>query len=212
VLGADASDYHRISSYVTSVSEDNESEFSILLRKDISEVLSVLLSDVAEVTIVLASNHVRFLWSNTVFTCVLESEMKKKFAPIEKFFDGDLEGNAILSRGEFQRSLKLASLVAKDSSVGISLEDGKLIITTKEQDKGASKDMVVCQSSEGSASTFSAWKYLVKAVDICTSPWIGLEFRSLPNNMGSALIICDEEYTHLIFPVLPKNDEEESEE
>ena len=212
VLSAEASDYHRISSFVTSVSEENDAEFSMLLRKDISEVLSVLLSDVAEVTVVLASNHVRFLWNNTIFTCVLESEMKKKFAPIEKFFDGELEASATLSRGEFQRSLKLASLVAKDSSVGIALEDGKLIVTTKEQDKGASKDMVVCQKSEGSASTFSAWKYLVKAVDICTSPWIGIELRSLPNNMGSALIICDEEYTHLIFPVLPKSEDEETEE
>jgi DNA polymerase III sliding clamp (beta) subunit (PCNA family) len=212
VLSAEASDFHRISSYITELSDVDDIEFSVLIRKDVSEVLSNLLSDVAEVNIVLAANHARFLWNNTVFTCILESELKKKFAPIEKFFVADLEASAKISRGELQRSLKLASLVAKDSSVGISLEEGKLIVTTKEQDRGASKDTVVCQESEGSASTFSAWKYLVKGVDTCTSPWINLEFRTLPNNMGSALVICDEEYQHLIFPVLPKQDDESEEE
>lgn len=212
VLSAEASDYHRISSFISEVGEIDDVEFSILLRKDVSEVLSTLLSDVAEVTVVLAANHVRFLWNNTVFTCILESELKKKFAPIEKFFASELEASAKISRGELQRSLKLASLVAKDSSVGISLDEGKLIITTKEQDKGASKDTVVCQESDGNASTFSAWKYLVKGVDICTSPWINIEFRALPNDMGSALVICDEEYNHLIFPVLPKQEDESEDE
>jgi DNA polymerase III sliding clamp (beta) subunit (PCNA family) len=179
------------------------------LRKDISETLSSLLSDVSSVTITIASNHVRFEWENTVFTCVLESEIKKKFAPIERFFDGELEGECTLSKGDFQRSLKLASLVAKDSSVGIALNGSKIVVSTREQDKGASQDAVVCQSSEGESSTFSAWKYLVKAVDICAAPWISIEFRSLPNNMGPTLIIIDEEYKHLIFPVLPKDAEEE---
>jgi DNA polymerase-3 subunit beta len=213
VLSAYASDFHRISSFVTNLSEDlNVNDASLLLRKDISEVLSVLLADIDNVKIILANNHVRFLWEGTVFTCVLESELKKKFAPVEKFFDAELEANAKVSKGDFQRALKLASLVAKDSSVGVSISEGKISITTKEQDKGASQDTVVCQESSGSASTFSAWKYLVKAVDICNSPWITLEFRKLPNNMGSALVICDQEdYSHLIFPVLPKQEEEEDE-
>ncbi len=212
-LQADASDFHRISSYTTSIPEDiDDVDVNLLLRKDISETLSTLLQDVSTVKVLMASNHVRFLWEDTVFTCVLESEMRKKFAPVEKFFDGELEGEAIISKGDFQRALKLASLVAKDSSVGISLDDSKISITTKEQDKGASQDSVICQSSEGSSSTFSAWKYLVKAVDICSSPWINLEFRQLPNNMGAALVISDNEYQHLIFPVLPKNNEDEDEE
>jgi DNA polymerase III sliding clamp (beta) subunit (PCNA family) len=206
-LVAEASDFHRISSFTTEVSDTDDTEFSILLRKDISEVLSVLLLDVAEVSVVLATNHVRFLWNDTVFTCILESEMKKKFAAVEKFFAADLEASSTISKGELQRSLKLASLVAKDSSVGIALKDGKISVTTNEQDKGASQDTVVCQTSEGESSTYSAWKYLVKAVEICTSPWINLDFRKLPNDMGSALIISDEEYIHLIFPVLPKQDD-----
>jgi DNA polymerase III sliding clamp (beta) subunit (PCNA family) len=209
---AEASDFHRISSYSASIpEEDSMDDASLLLRKDISETLSVLLSDISTVKVILAANHVRFLWDDTVFTCVLESEMKKKFAPVEKFFDGELEGSATLSKGDFQRALKLASLVAKDSSVGIKLEGSKIVITTKEQDRGASQDAVVCQKSEGESSTFSAWKYLVKAVDICVSPWIELQFRQLPNNMGAALIVVDNEYSHLIFPVLPKGDEEEEE-
>lgn len=213
LLHADASDFHRISSYSTSIPEESDDiDANLLLRKDISETLSTLLQDVANVKIVMASNHVRFLWDDTVFTCVLETEMRKKFAPVEKFFDGELEGQAVISKGDFQRALKLASLVAKDSSVGIALNGSKISITTKEQDRGASQDSVICQSSEGESSTFSAWKYLVKAVDICYSPWINLEFRQLPNNMGAALVISDNEYQHLIFPVLPKsNDEEEDE-
>ena len=211
-LFTEASDFHRISCYSVDLAESEEIEFSLLLRKDISEVLSNLLADVSDVSLVLAQNHVRFLWNNTIFTCILESEMKRKFASVEKFFDGELEGEAVISKGDLQRSLKLASLVARDSSVGISLKDGKLSITTNEQDKGASQDSVVCQSSEGESSTFSAWKYLVKAVDVCSSPWIGLEFRKLPNNLGSAFIIKDEGYLHLIFPVLPKQDDAEEEE
>ena len=74
-----------------------------------------------------------------------------------------------------------------------------------------SQDSVICQSSEGESSTFSAWKYLVKAVDICSSPWITLQFRQLPNNMGAALVVSDGEYQHLIFPVLPKSNDEEEE-
>ena len=211
MLIAEATDFHRISTYTTELpsSTDQDVDCTLLLRKDISETLSALLSDVASVTIILASNHVRFEWGNTIFTCILESEIKKKFAPIERFFDGELEGECTLSKGDFQRSLKLASLVAKDSSVGIALNGTKIIVSTREQDKGASQDAVVCQSSEGESSTFSAWKYLVKAVDICNSPWISLEFRALPNNMGPTLIITDEEYKHLIFPVLPKDSEEE---
>lgn len=212
VLSADASDFHRISSFIVDLPEDSQyNDTSFLLRKDISEVLSVLLSDVESVKMILANNHVRFLWDGTIFTCVLESEMKKKFAPVEKFFDGELDANAVVSKGDFQRALKLASLVAKDSSVGISIKDGKILITTNEQDKGASQDSVVCQTSEGEASTFSAWKYLVKGVDICSSPWISLEFRKLPNNMGVALIINDDQYSHLIFPVLPKQQDDEEE-
>jgi DNA polymerase III sliding clamp (beta) subunit (PCNA family) len=211
-LIAEASDFHRISSYSVEIADCDEIEFSLLLRKDVCEILSSLLADVSDVTLVLATNHVRFLWNETVFTCILESELKKKFASVEKFFASDTEATAVLSKGELQRSLKLASLVAKDSSVGISLNNAKLIITTKEQDKGASQDNVVCQSSEGESSTFSAWKYLVKAVDICTSPWITLDFKKLPNDMGSALVISDNEYTHLIFPVLPKQDDDINEE
>lgn len=212
VLSADASDFHRISSFIVDLPEDSQyNDTSFLLRKDISEVLSVLLSDIESVKMILANNHVRFLWDGTIFTCVLESEMKKKFAPVEKFFDGDLDANAVVSKGDFQRALKLASLVAKDSSVGISIKGDKILITTNEQDKGASQDSVVCQTSEGEASTFSAWKYLVKAVDICSSPWISLEFRKLPNNMGAALIINDDQYSHLIFPVLPKQQDDEEE-
>ena len=214
LLLADASDFHRISSFTSEeLPEDiNDINTSLLLRKDISETLSNLLHDVSSVKVIMASNHVRFLWDDTIFTCVLESEMRKKFAPVEKFFDGELEAEAVISRGDLQRALKLASLVAKDSSVGISLDNNKISITTKEQDKGASQDSVICQTSKGTSSTFSAWKYLVKAVDICSSPWIDLEFRLLPNNMGSALVIKDDKYQHLIFPVLPKSAEEDSEE
>jgi DNA polymerase III sliding clamp (beta) subunit (PCNA family) len=212
VMQAEASDFHRISSYTTTIPEEGDIDSVLLLRKDISETLSALLNDVSTVKVVLAANHVRFLWDNTIFTCVLENEMRKKFAPVEKFFDGELEGEAVISKGDFQRSLKLASLVAKDSSVGIALNGTKVSITTKEQDRGASQDSVVCQSSEGESSTFSAWKYLVKAVDTCSSPWIKLQFRQLPNNMGAALIVSDNEYQHLIFPVLPKSNDEEDEE
>lgn len=211
-LQADASDFHRISSYTTSISNDDDVDVNLLLRKDISETLSTLLQDIDSVKVIMASNHVRFLWEDTVFTCILESEMRKKFAPVDKFFDGELQAEAIISKGDFQRALKLASLVAKDSSVGIALNNSKISITTKEQDRGASQDSVICQSSNGESSTFSAWKYLVKAVDICSSPWINLEFRLLPNNMGAALVISDNEYQHLIFPVLPKSNEEEEEE
>ena len=211
-LQADASDFHRISSYTTSISNDDDVDVNLLLRKDISETLSTLLQDIDSVKVIMASNHVRFLWEDTVFTCILESEMRKKFAPVDKFFDGELQAEAIISKGDFQRALKLASLVAKDSSVGIALNNSKISITTKEQDRVASQDSVICQSSNGESSTFSAWKYLVKAVDICSSPWINLEFRLLPNNMGAALVISDNEYQHLIFPVLPKSNEEEEEE
>jgi DNA polymerase III sliding clamp (beta) subunit (PCNA family) len=212
VIQTEASDIHRISSYTTTIPEEGDIDSVLLLRKDISETLSALLQDVSTVKVVLAANHVRFLWDNTIFTCVLENEMRKKFAPVEKFFDGELEGEAVISKGDFQRSLKLASLVAKDSSVGIALSGSKISITTKEQDRGASQDSVVCQSSDGESSTFSAWKYLVKAVDTCSSPWITLQFRQLPNNMGAALIVSDNEYQHLIFPVLPKSSGEEDEE
>lgn len=211
VLQAQASDFHRISTFTKSLDElnDFDSDVVLLLRKDVSEILTQLLADITVASVIVATNHVRFLWENTVFTCILETELKKKFASVEKFFNSDLEGECTISKAEFQRSLKLASLVAKDSSVGIKLEKNKIFVTTKEQDRGASQDTVLCQSNTGESSTFSAWKYLVKGVDTCSSPWINLEFRTLPNNMGAALVILDEEYNHLIFPVLPKDSEEE---
>lgn len=211
VLQAQASDFHRISTYTKSLDELNQfdNDVVLLLRKDVSEILTQLLNDISVTNVIVASNHVRFLWENTIFTCILESELKKKFASVDKFFNAELEGECTISKAEFQRSLKLASLVAKDSSVGIKLENNKITVTTKEQDKGASQDTVLCQTNNGESSTFSAWKYLVKGVDTCFSPWINLEFRTLPNNMGAALVILDEEYNHLIFPVLPKEAEEE---
>lgn len=203
MLVAEASDYHRISMYTSDI-EEVDIDNSFLLRKDVAETLSSLLVDLDSVKVVRADNHIRFIWGDTVFTSVLESEIKKKFAPVSKFFSGKLLGEAKLSRGELQRALKLASLIAKESSVGVALDGSHIVITTNEDGKGISKDTVITQTCDGEASTYSAWKYLVKAVDTAFSPWITMEFRELPNAAGVALVIIDEGYQHLIFPVLPK--------
>ena len=147
LLSTEASDFHRISIYNIAIT-DTDVDIYFLLRKDIAEILSNLFVDVDDnIKIVLAENHIRLIWGDTIFTAILENELKKKFAPVMKFFVGKLIGEAILSKTELQRSLKLASLVAKDSSVGIELNNDKIIVTTDEQGKGLSKDIIVTQKS-----------------------------------------------------------------
>lgn len=209
----ESSDNYRITTY-NIINEGVENTLDLLIPKETADNLSVILDSVEEVSIIPSKRLVRFTWDNTVYTSRLENSVGKPFPQVSKFLGGDKKAFMTLSRGDLLRSLKLASLVAKDSYLNLSVQPNGLLIATDEKDKGASQDLVTAQSVEGEAESLIACKYLIKGIEMTDSPWITLEFRNVAmlEEAGCALVIVDGNFEHFIFPVAPNDLDIEDEE
>jgi DNA polymerase III sliding clamp (beta) subunit (PCNA family) len=209
-LKAEATDEARISVYKSDV-EDVGASAEYLLPRETTESLSSMFEHIDTLEIQPGQHHLRLVWEGTVFTSSLVSS-PKPFPNLSVYTSKDEnQGEAKVSRGDLLRALKMASLVARDSSVEVSLTKEGFVINTNER-TGASQDVIPTQTQSGACKTHMSCKLFTKAVESTLSAWIDIEFSEISPDIV-ALIIKDENYSHLMFPVQPKDlDVNESEE
>jgi DNA polymerase III sliding clamp (beta) subunit (PCNA family) len=201
ILQAEATDEARISVYSTDI-EDVGANSEFLLPKETAESLSSMFEHTDTVEIQPGQHHLRLVWEGTVFTSNLISTTKP-FPNLTKYLEVNKLGSATVSRGELIRALKMASLVARDSSIQAALTKDGFLIATNER-TGASQDVIPSQTQTGHGETYMSCKLFTKAVESTLSAWIDIEFAEISESIV-ALIIKDENYRHLMFPVQPKD-------
>lgn len=201
MLKAEATDEARISVFKVEI-ENVGANSEFLLPRDTAESLSSMFDHVDTVEVQPGQHHLRLIWEGTVFTSSLVSS-PKPFPNLSTYLEKDKCGSARVSRGDLLRALKMAALVAKDSSLEASLTDDGLLIATNER-TGVSQDVIPTQSQDGEGATHMSCKLFTKAIESTQSAWLDIEFSQLSEDIV-ALIVHDESYRHLLFPVQPKD-------
>ena len=187
-----SSDLSRISYFKCSVNTDIS--YSCLLPWETCEILSSICDE--PMCIQPAQKHIKITWSDTTFISVLESG-DKSFPDLLQYFEKDDICNIKVSSLDLHKSFKLASLVAKDSNVLLTVDEN-LYISTNEQ-YGASKDTVALSYVDGSCSSFYYLKFLMKALEMYDSSELNITFRELKNN-SFGICFSNANYKHIIFP------------
>jgi len=201
MLKAEATDEARISVYKAEI-EDVGANSEFLLPRDTTDSLSSMFEHVDTVEIQPGQHHLRLTWDGTVFTSSLVSS-PKPFPNLSTYLDGDKCGTAKVSRGDLLRALKMAALVARDSSLQASLTKDGFLIATNER-TGASQDVIPAQTQSGGGETNMSCKLFTKAVESTLGAWVDIEFTEISQGIV-ALIVRDDNYRHLMFPVQPKD-------
>lgn len=201
MLKTEATDEARISVFKVEI-EDVGADSEFLLPRETAESLSSMFDHVDTVEIQPGQHHLRITWEGTVFTSSLVAS-PKPFPNISQYLDGDKCGSVKVSRGDLLSALKMAALVARDSSLQASITQDGLLISTNER-AGASQDVIPAQSFVGEGDTHMSCKLFTKAVESALGAWIDIEFAEISDGIV-ALIIKDESYRHLMFPVQPKD-------
>jgi len=201
MLKAEATDESRISVFKVEI-ENVGADCEFLLPRETAESLGSMFDHVDTVEIQPGQHHLRLTWEGTVFTSSLVAS-PKPFPNLSKYLDGDKCGTVKVSRGDLLRALKMAALVARDSSLQASLTSDGLLIATNER-AGVSQDVIPAQSQDGDGTTNMSCKLFTKAVESSLGAWIGIEFAELSSGI-IALIVVDDAYRHLMFPVQPKD-------
>ena len=209
-LTAQATDKYRISSYSVDAENRASDGFEVLLPRANAEKLAKLLDGVSEVEIVQCARHVIFRWNDTVFTSSIENGIGKPFPDTNRFLAGVEVAKAKISRAELLSSLKLASLFARDSYIGVALVEEGLKVTTHERESAMSSDIRVTQEQEGQGEVMIGCGYILKAVEKMSDPWLVITLRQLNEDILS-LVLSEGSFDHLIFPVDPKQHAEETE-
>ena len=210
MLKAEATDEARISVYKVEI-EDVGADSEFLLPRDTADSLSSMFDHIDTVEIQPGQHHLRLAWEGTEFTSNLIAS-PKPFPNLSTFLEGDKTGTVKVSRGDLLRALKMAALVARDSSIQVSITKEGLLIATNER-TGATQDVIPAQEQDGDGQTFMSCKLFTKAVESANGAWLEIEFADLGNDI-IAIIMKDDAYRHLLFPVQPKDldaDETESE-
>lgn len=187
-----SSDLSRISYFKCKVNTDVE--FSCLLPWETCEILSSICDE--PLSIQPAQRHIKITWANTSFVSVLESG-DKTFPDLLQYFDRNTVCSMVLDSEDLYKSLKLASLVAKDSNVLVTVDDN-LYISTNEQ-YGASKDTVTLSDVDGKCSSYYYLKFLMKALDMFSSDKLSISFKELKAN-SYGICFSNPNYKHIIFP------------
>jgi DNA polymerase III sliding clamp (beta) subunit (PCNA family) len=201
-LVAQAADDARVSIASMEVEDVGANALEFLLPRVTAEILSTLLNEIDTVTIHPGEKHIRFEWAGSCLTSALENGIGKPFPNLSRFFSGDEIARYKVSRGDLIRSVKLASIVAKDSYLTIKGSADGLTIITSDQMRGAGHDTVTVQEATGDGETMVSFKNFTKAIEMADSPWIAVSFRTLPKNY-TALIVEDGGYQHLMIPCDP---------
>jgi len=201
MLKAEATDEARISVFKVEI-EDVGADGEYLLPHDTADSLGSMFDHVDTVEVQPGQHHLRLTWDGTVFTSSLVAS-PKPFPNLSQYLDKDKIGSAKVSRGDLLRALKMAALVAKDSSLQASLTKDGFLIATNER-TGASQDVVPAQTQDGEGDTHMSCKLFTKAVESALGAWVDLEFTKLGEDIV-ALIVKDDAYRHLMFPVQPKD-------
>jgi len=205
---AEATDETRISVFKTEI-EDVGADGEYLLPRETAESLASMFDHVDTVEIQSGQHHLRLTWEGTVFTSSLVSS-PKPFPNLSTYLERDKTGCVKVSRGDLLRALKMATLVAKDSSLQASITADGFLVSTNER-TGASQDVVPAQEQEGDGQTYMSCKLFTKAVESTNGAWLEIEFTDLGQDIV-AVIVRDDDYQHLMFPVQPKELDEDNEE
>ena len=220
VLVAESSDGNRVSVFTVQIDDVGLDKLEFLIPRQSAEMLSSMLDGVETVIIEPGQRHIRFRFSasgesdidkatdKTIFTSSLENGLGDKFPDLGKFISGAVVASLKVSRADLLGAIKRAALFVRESYINVGLSEDGLFLSCNNQDKGAIQEVVVAQEFAGSGSTIVVCKYLQKALEVATNPWIVLELRSLPNGK-EALLINDEAFQHMMFPIIPKADDEQ---
>ena len=191
-LQARCTDEARIASYSVEISDIGDKKTQFVVPRENAKILCDLLSDVQTVEIDLSNNHARLTWDDNTYLCSLETN-DYPVEKIDQFINCENIASATVSKADTLRSIKLASIVAKDGEIVVKLtqEDTGGVITLSSDDAASGKtvDDIKTQQSDGTGEVHVDCKHLMQAVDSCVEPWIQITYRELPNGLKTIVIV-----------------------
>ena len=209
-LTAESTDRNRIAIYDSEIGDTGIENFEVLIPREVADALSKIADNVEYVTIRPCNRHVVFEWDRTEFVTSLETDEQDEFIALREFFANPILASCRISREDFIRSMKLASLLDNDAEIYVTCSESGLELRTVENEVGAGIDTLSVKEVEGEATCCLPLKHLLKAVESCDEAWIKVNWSQLDNDeVGCGIEDGNGTVKFYVFPVRSKEYETE---
>ncbi len=195
-----SSDSFRLSLFISEFQRENDDQFQAFINLKGLRMLTKLVKSCEHEEIVLkvGTSDLKLELDNTVYSMGL---MNVTFPNYRGILPENFECNATVEKESLLKAAKLMSVIAKGKgdTVTVKVEDGKMEILSKSQDRGEGNVEVVVESADGNILAAFDPAYIVEALSHIKSDTAKLEFVDANN----ALRITGETAGHIqiIMPV-----------
>ncbi len=181
----------------------NTVEKKIIIPKNtLSELARISGGVDFEFSVKKADNQIVLGISNVIMASrIIDGE----FPDFEKIIPKETKFKVLVDKDELLRTIKLASVFAKDSAnvVKLSINDKTMEVTAESNQSGTQKgkvDIKVTGSLEGKFEIAFNYRFLEEFLNAIDSDEVQIEFSD-PNSPVLFLDLKDTEYLHIIMPV-----------
>ncbi len=175
---------------------------AVIPTSTLQEVLRSLRDDIEAIDILLDETQVTFKMAEIEITSRL---IDGNFPDYRQLIPKESNTNLVINRSEFVRTIKIASLFARESGGGITLvvdsEDNKLTIHSIASEIGENSSEVAVTTKGESGSVSLNSRYLLDALSAVTSDEIEFNFSGKLAPCVLKEVSKTTNYTHIIMPL-----------
>lgn len=177
----------------------------IIIPTKILSIISKLCPDEGEVSIKPAEKQFYFKGSGfELSTSLIEGQYPKW----EKVLPSGLDKTITVSKSDLEDAMKRAGLMSdKNGRINISIEKGKMFISSPESEIGSSKEEIAAAYQDGSVELPLNARYLSDVLKVIDKDDVSLDFKLGQDGKTQGAIVAraagDEKpnYTHVIMPM-----------
>jgi DNA polymerase-3 subunit beta len=195
-----ATDSFRLAEKTLFLEKETEKKEAVIPSKTLSEISRILsLANPSSVSVAISSNQVLFVLDDIQ---IVSRIIEGNFPDYEPIIPQTTETIATMDAFDFQNSLKLANLFAKDagSNVKLKLEKDKLIISGVSSLFGENISTIPSATEGPEAEVAFNAKFLLDALSVISSPRIVLGVSG-KLNPGIIKPFGKKDYLYLIMPL-----------
>lgn len=174
---------------------------AIIPAQTLQDVLRVMTDDLSELKMVFDENQVRFLLDDIEITSRL---IDGSFPPYRQLIPASSEVKVTISKDEFSRVTKVASLFARESGGSVTLKaseaDQKLGIHSIATQLGENNSETEAKVTAAGQVTLNS-RYLLEALNCIDNPTISFSFSGKLSPCVLRATDANNDYTHVIMPL-----------
>ena len=201
-----ATDGFRLSlKQIAGVSEGSQEEGSILIPSKVFQEAGKISSETGKedgevkLSLLRESNQVVFSWEDVVLSGRV---IDGKFPPYEKILPKSQTTKAILDKEEFLKSIKIASIFARDSAniLKLVIEEQRVKISANTPQMGENENVIEARiEGEKNEIAFNC-RYLLEYLNNVAGDQVEIQLSG-PLAPGTFRVVGDSSFLHVIMPV-----------